>query len=152
MQDKVRKVQEGFEGGIYSLDEARKRIADHHAAIAKAEGEIQRLQKSMRASTYGRADIEAMRDELGALRDRNLDEAAFEEKLDIVSKLGVKVYPSEDLASMRVSCQLNLEQVQTECQNGRTESNEIQASGECESLTGCRKVYNAPPKVIRTNI
>ena len=99
----------------------------------------------MRASTCGRADIEAMRDELEALRDRNLDEAAFEEKLDIVSKLGVKVYPSEDLASMRVSCQLNLEQVQTECRNGRTESSEIQADRECESLTGCRKVYYAPP-------
>jgi len=50
---------------------------------------------------------------LKALRDRSLDEATFEEKLDIVSKLGIKVYPSEDLKSMRVVCHVNLEKVQS---------------------------------------
>ncbi|RLC61648.1 MAG: hypothetical protein DRI01_08135, partial [Chloroflexi bacterium] len=128
--------------GIYNLDEAKKRIADHQATIVKAEGEIQRLQARMKAPTSGMGDIVAMREELKALRDRNLDEATFEEKLDIVSKLGINVYPSEDLASMRVCCWLNLERMQAEHQNSRTQSNEIQADGECESLTGCRKVYN----------
>jgi hypothetical protein len=49
-----------------------------------------------------------MRMELKTLRDRNLDEASFEERLDIISKLGIKVYPPEDLKSMRVLCSLTL--------------------------------------------
>lgn len=38
---RIAKVQEGFESGIYSLDEAKKRIAEHQANIAKAEKGIQ---------------------------------------------------------------------------------------------------------------
>jgi hypothetical protein len=143
-QAKIGKVREGFDGGIYTLDEAKRRITDYQNTIVRAEGEIQRLQARMRTPTCGLGDIAAMREELKALRDKNLDEATFEEKLDIVSKLGIKVYPSEDLASMRVCCQLNLDRVQTEYRNGKTRSKEIRVNGECESLIGCRKVYNAP--------
>ena len=42
------------------------------------------------------------------MRSRNLDKATFEEKSDLVTKLGIQVYPSEDLKSMKVKCQLNL--------------------------------------------
>jgi DNA invertase Pin-like site-specific DNA recombinase len=144
-QARIAKVQEGFEGSIYSLDEARRRIADYQATIAKAESEIRRLQESVKASISGKADIEAMSEELKALRDRNLDETTFEDKLDIISKMGIRVYPSEDLKSMRVLCQLNLEQVQSDNPSGKIESNEIQADGECELATGCRKVHIGPP-------
>ncbi len=109
---KIAKVREGFEGGTYDLDEAKRQVTEHQKTIAK-EGEIRQLAQSMRALTSGKADIEAMREELKALRDRSLDEATFEEKLDIVSKLGIKVYPSEDLKSMRVVCHVNLEKVQS---------------------------------------
>jgi site-specific DNA recombinase len=147
-QAKIAKVQEGFDGGLYNLDEAKKRIAGYQATIAKAEDEMQRLQTRIKTPTSGIDDIVAMREELKVLRDRNLDHATFEEKLDIVSKLGIKVYPSEDLKSMRVCCRLNLESTQTGSQQAKIRSNEMQANGECESLTGCRKVYNAPPFVI----
>jgi len=143
-QARIAKVQEGFEGDIYSLTEAKRRIADYQATIARAEGEIQRLQENMRPSTYGKVDIDAMREELKALRDRNLDEATFEEKLDIISKLAIKVYPSEDLKSMRVLCQLNLDQMHSDNRSGRIESSEQQASGERESAIECRKVHNGP--------
>ena len=52
--------------------------------------------------------------ELRALRTKNLDEATFGEKLDIISYLGIKVYPTEDLTSMKVKCQLNLKQSDTQ--------------------------------------
>lgn len=48
---------------------------------------------------------------------------------------------------MRVCCQPNLERVQTEHRKCRTQSNGIQAKDECDSLTGCRQVYNALPQV-----
>jgi len=145
----LQQVQEGFEGGIYTLDEAKRRIADHQAAIATGQSEIQRLQENVRPSTYGKAYIDAMREELKAIRARNLDEATFEEKLEIVSKLGIKVYPSEDLKSMRVVCQLNLERVQS-AGGGKIEDDmyliNSEADRECESATGCRKVHLGPPK------
>lgn len=144
---KIAKVQEGFEGSIYSLDEAKKRIADLQETTAKAEDEIQRLQKAVRARHSSTADINATRDELKALRDRNLDAATFEEKLDIVSRLGIKVYPSEDLKSMRVLCQPNLDQVHSDSWSDKMESNEIQADAECESASECRKVMFGPPRV-----
>jgi hypothetical protein len=147
-QAKIGKVQEGFEGGIYTLEEAKKRIADNQSAIAKAESEIQRLQESIRTSTSSKVDIEAMREELTALRDKNLDKATFDEKFDIVSKLGIKVYPSEDLESMRVVCQLNLKQVQSDNKRGRTEPNEKQACGKCEPKIECGKVHIGPPEWI----
>jgi chromosome segregation ATPase len=43
---KIAKVQEGFEGGLYSLDDAKKRIGDHQETVAEVEGEIQRLKKA----------------------------------------------------------------------------------------------------------
>ena len=142
---RVAKVQEGFEGSIYSLDEAKRRLAAHQVTIAKAESEIQRLETNMKASTSGKANIETIREELKTLRDKNLDQVSFEEKLDMISKLGIEVYPSEDLRSMRVRCQLNLEQVQSDSQSSDIQSNEIQADGECELATGCGKVNFGPP-------
>ena len=91
-----------------------------------------------------------MREELKALRDRNLDEATFDDKLDIVAKLGMKVYPSEDLRSMRVLCQPDLGQLQSGKQSTKTESTKSQAKGECESDVECRKVLFGSPSRIRT--
>ena len=109
---RIARVHEGFEGGIYTLEEARRRLAGLEESISRAEAESRRLQGGMRARASRPADLQAMRDELRALRDMNLDEASFEERLDIISTLGIRVHPSEDLKSMRVLCQMNLEQLQ----------------------------------------
>lgn len=53
-------------------------------------------------------DIDSLRQKLRALAEKNLDGATFEERRDIVSKLDVKIYPSEDLKTMRVRCGVNL--------------------------------------------
>jgi hypothetical protein len=106
---RIARVQEGFEGGIYTLEEARRRLDGLEESVARAEAEIRRLEDGLRARASGPADLEAMRKELETLRDANLEGASFEEKLEIVSRLGIRVYPSEDLKSMRVLCQLNLE-------------------------------------------
>lgn len=39
--------------------------------------------------------------------DRKLDGAIFEEKVGVVSKLGIKVYPAKDLKSMKVRCRID---------------------------------------------
>jgi len=45
---------------------------------------------------------------LKALAERNLDEATFEEKREVISKLDIKIYPSEDLKTMHIKCGVNL--------------------------------------------
>ena len=107
VQARIAKVQEGFESGIYSLEEARRRVAEYQAVGARAERETARLQREMNAPDVGAADIEAVMQELKALRDRNLEDASFEEKRDVVARLGIRVYPSEDLKSVRIACGLN---------------------------------------------
>jgi hypothetical protein len=52
-----------------------------------------------------------LRQELRGLRERNLKEATFEEKVDLVAMLGIRVYPSEDLKYRRIACRLNLRKV-----------------------------------------
>jgi hypothetical protein len=147
---KIAKVQEGFEGSIYGLDEARKRIADLQQTIAKAEEEIQRLQETVQARRSSTADINVTREELKALRDRNLDATTFEEKLDIVSRLGIKVYPSEDLKSMRVLCELNLDRGHADTGGSGIESKGIRANVDSDSAIECRKVTIGPP--VRTTL
>ena len=40
---KIAKIQEGFEGGLYDLEEAKRRTASYHDAITKADTELKRL-------------------------------------------------------------------------------------------------------------
>ena len=54
-------------------------------------------------------EAELLRQELKELRDRNLRESTFEERVDLVAKLGIKILPSEDLKSRKISCWLNLD-------------------------------------------
>jgi hypothetical protein len=53
-------------------------------------------------------ETELLRQELKALRDRNLMESTFGEITDLIAKLGIRVLPSEDLKSRKIFCRLNL--------------------------------------------
>ncbi len=149
VRGKIEKVREGYEGGIYSLEEAKRRLAEYSKIIAAADGETQRLQGQI-AQAFGQTDWEAMKHALGVLRDKNLDEATFPEKADVIAKLGIKVYPSEDLKSMRVVAQVNLPEVSS--QNHLMMSEDITQSRneEHESAVSCGKVTSGGPLWTRT--
>jgi site-specific DNA recombinase len=106
IQAKIAKVQEGFEAGIYSTEEAKSRIASYQKAVSGAEQEIKHLQQP---STDGlnSADIENLRKDLKAFAEKKLDGATFQEKQNVISKLNIRVYPSEDLKTIRVRCGVN---------------------------------------------
>jgi hypothetical protein len=53
-------------------------------------------------------EAELLRQELKEIRDRNLQESTFEERADLVAKLGIKILPSEDFKSRKIFCRLNL--------------------------------------------
>ncbi|MFQ5872189.1 MAG: recombinase family protein, partial [Dehalococcoidia bacterium] len=146
---RICKVQEGFEGGLYSLEEAQRRMAQHQATVTQAEEEIRRLRQEPEARPSSSHTLDLMRGELRALRDRNLGQAAFEEKLDVVAKLGIKVFPAEDLKSMRVTCQLDLDHARSNEQADGAASGETGAEGESEPRSACGKVRFGPPSWIK---
>ena len=131
IQSKIAKIQEGFEAGIYSLDDARNRIRNYQRSLTKAEQEIEQLHKHS-GRGINMPDIDTLRQELKALAEKNLDEASFGETREIISKLDIKVYPSEDLKTIRIKCGINLTCDQ-ETDNG--------------AIVQCGKIILGPPGV-----
>lgn len=115
-QTKMAKVREGYEGGLYTLEEARSKVNLYQGTVDKAQKEIERL---LALNGKGaRVDVEELKEELERLSQENLDKATFTEKRDIMSKLGIRVYPSEDLKSVKIKFSLSLRgngQSQKEC-------------------------------------
>ncbi len=107
-QGKIRKVEEGFEGGLYTLEEAKLRKQKSQEAINAAQVEINTLRKQLNASGFTPDGAENLRLELKSLQNRNMTEANFEERLDLVASLGIKIYPSEDLKSRRIKCGVDI--------------------------------------------
>jgi len=110
-QGKIRKIEEGFEGGLYTLEEAKLRKQKSLEAINAAQAEIDTL-KTQIGNSFTPNGVERLRLELKSLQNRNLKEASFEERLDLVARLGIKVYPSEDLKSRRIKCGMNIRDIQ----------------------------------------
>ncbi len=107
-QSRITKIREGFEAGIYSIDDAKVRIAGCQDAIGKAEQEIRRIREQVNNYSASAIDRDTLRQELQQLATKNLGEATFEEKRDIINELSIRVHPSEDLKTMRVKCGLKL--------------------------------------------
>jgi hypothetical protein len=105
-QTKMAKVREGFEGGLYNLNEAKSKVDGYQDAVNRGEQEIKRLM-GVTGNQSSKVNIEALKKELQRLAQENLDNATFTEKRDIISKLGIRVYPSEDLKTMKIRCSLN---------------------------------------------
>jgi len=111
---RISKVQEGWEKGFYTPEEVQVKLAENREAIARTESEISKLREQMSNRGLSIFEAELLRQELRELRDRNLRESTFEEKADLVAKLGIKILPSEDLKSRKISCRLNLAKVNEE--------------------------------------
>lgn len=71
------------------------------------EAEIIRLKHLIRQQLVDKETAQAARCTLESIRDINLDNATFTEKHNIISKLGVKVYPSDDGKVVRIVSRLN---------------------------------------------
>ena len=67
-------------------------LGEYRQAIARAESEIRRLDTQMANKSLSAIETGLLRQELEALRDRNLIESTFEERTDLIAKLGIKFY------------------------------------------------------------
>ncbi|MFC1893581.1 hypothetical protein ACFLYR_06085 [Chloroflexota bacterium] len=106
-QTKIAKIQEGFEAGMYTVEEAKSRIANCQKTVAEAERESNRIRHQMSGNSTV-IYVNALRRELTNLVEKNLDEATFEAKRNILSKLDIRAYPSEDLKTVKIKCGLSL--------------------------------------------
>ena len=113
-ESRIKKVQDGWEKEFYTAKESQDKLTEHRDAIAKAESEIKRLKDQMANRGISSLEAELLRCELNALRNRNLDEASFQERVDLIAKLGIKISPSEDLKSRKILCRLNIAKVNEE--------------------------------------
>ncbi len=103
---KINKMQDGYDSGFYTLEDAKKRKANYQEDFDKQEEEITRLKSKIKGLTE--EEVQSLQNELVWLRDHNLEKPTFEEKMDLMARLNIKIYPSEDLKSRRITCQLNL--------------------------------------------
>ena len=103
---KTQKVEEGYDGGFYSLEEAKTKKGQYQIEIDKIQVEIADLKTKKNEQGLSPDNVRSLRQELERLRDRNIREATFEQKSDLLAMLGIVVYPAEDLKSRKINCQL----------------------------------------------
>ena len=107
---KIRRVHEGYESDppVYTAKEADERIKAFRALISKAEKEQQRLESIMEQQITGQNTIEMMRRSLEEIRNENLENASFSDKQELIARLGIVVYPSEDHKTVRITSKLSV--------------------------------------------
>jgi hypothetical protein len=131
LQARIARVQAGYEEGIYEAGEAKNHIKGYQKAIALAEEEILKLQRKTVALGMNGSNIDSLKRELELLRRTNLESANFDDKLQLMVLLDIKVYPSEDLKTVRIRTGLGIDSSKT-----------IPGS----ERDYCGKVLFAPPK------
>jgi hypothetical protein len=129
LQGIITRVQTGYEEGIYDAVEARNRINVCQHAIKLAQAEVNRLAYQTDSLTTGSV-IADFKHELELLRKENLEAASFEEKLNLLRLLNIRVYPSEDLKTVRIKTGLDVD-------------SNFMASG--DDKNNCGKVIFEPP-------
>lgn len=105
MDAKIRRIHEGYEAEqpLYTAKEAEERTRTFRDLIARTEKEQQRLQMLLKQQVVGQETIDLVRRRLEEVRDRNLENASFDEKRELIAILGITVYPSEDHSTVRIA-------------------------------------------------
>jgi hypothetical protein len=98
IQYKIRRIQDGYEANppVYTTAEVNEKMGVYRNLISHAEMEIHRLDDIKGQKTISRQTKEEALQILESIRDINLENASFNEKRNLIAKLGLKVYPSED--------------------------------------------------------
>ena len=108
VEAKVRRVHEGYESDppVYTAKEADERVKAFRALISKAEKEKRRLEGIMEQQVASQKTVEMVRLSLEEARNENLESATFSDKQELIAKLGIMVYPSEDHKTVRITSKL----------------------------------------------
>jgi len=107
---RISKIQDDFlaDEPVITRKEAVGKIGELRVSIEKADTEIARLQSIAQAAKQSHETVEATRSALEKLGNLNLETLNFQQQAELVAKLGIKLYPSEDLTYMRIYSVLNI--------------------------------------------
>ena len=114
VERKIVKIQDDqlTDSPIFTKKEAMGKIEELRKVIEKAKNEIARLHSIAQVAKQSQETVEATKKVLERLRDINLKSMTFREKAELVAKMGIKIYPSEDLTYVRIFCGLNIAEPQ----------------------------------------
>jgi hypothetical protein len=109
---KISDIQDDFFASppLITREEAAEKINRLRASVAKADAEIARLQNMAQVAKQSQETVVAAKKALEALRDLNLKTANFQQQSELVARMGVKIYPDEDLTYIRIYSVLNIEE------------------------------------------
>lgn len=106
----IAKIQKAYESNspLYTAEEAAGRIAVYRDRILKVTQRKEELEDSLQRITKDIESLEQTREALARLHLENVRNATFKEKVRIIEILDVKVYPSENMDHIGVTCAVNL--------------------------------------------
>jgi hypothetical protein len=106
----ITRIQQAYENGspLYVEEEATRRITEHRERVLKAKQRKTDLEASLLKITKDTQSLEQTRDALVKIHLENVCNATFKEKVRVIEILDVKVYPSEKLDHIGVTCAVNL--------------------------------------------
>ncbi len=117
-KQKLVRIQEGWEKGVYTEAEAVAKVKELRQLVTNTEQEIENINTMYVRENF---NLDSLRQELLSLRSQNLEGASFDEKAELIARLGVKVIPTEDLKTRRICCRLNINNPQNKGgENGLT--------------------------------
>jgi len=107
---KISRIQDDFlsDQPVINRSEATIKIGELRVVVEKADAEIARLQSIAQVAKQSQETVAAAIKALEKLRDINLKTATFQQKAELVARLGIKIYPSEDLTYIHMYCGLDI--------------------------------------------
>jgi alanyl-tRNA synthetase len=106
----ITRIQQAYENNspLYIAEEATRRIAEYRERVLKAQRRKEELEASLQKITRDAQSLEQTREALARVHLENVRSATFEEKVRVIEILDIKVYPSENLDHIGVTCSVNL--------------------------------------------
>jgi site-specific DNA recombinase len=106
----IARIQQAYENDspLYAAEEATRRITEYRDRMLKATRRKEELETSFQRITRDAQSLEQTREALARVHLENVRSATFEEKVRVIEILDIKVYPSENLDHIGVTCAVNL--------------------------------------------
>ena len=111
-ESQINRIQQAFENNslLYTPEEAARRIAEYRKKILGATERRDDIETSLAQIGMGVQSSESVKAALAKVHANNLRNANFEDKVRVLNILNVKVYPSENLDGIGVTCAVDLTQ------------------------------------------
>jgi hypothetical protein len=106
----IDRIQQAYENNstLYTAEEAERRITEYRERALKAQQRKEELETSLQKITKDSQSLERTKDALARIHLENICNATFKDKVRVIEILDIKVYPSDNLDHIGVTCAINL--------------------------------------------